>query len=35
MNEKYNDSLHQPLLEYQKKHYWDYTGKRIQITWNN
>lgn len=29
MNEKYNDSLHEPLHKYQKKHYWEYTEKRI------
>ncbi len=30
MSEKYTNSLYDPLVEYQKKYYWDYTGKQIQ-----
>jgi hypothetical protein len=29
MNTKYTDKLHTPIIEYQKKYYWDYEGKRI------
>ena len=35
MSKIHTDSLHKPLAEYQKKHYLDYVGKRVQITRNN
>ena len=28
----YSDSLHEPLIIFQKKHYWDYTVKSMNIT---